>query len=517
MITAVIYARYSSSNQREESIAGQLRECHAFAKRNKMKVIHEYTDSALTGTSDKRPAFQQMIKDSENKQFQVVIVWKLDRFARNRYDSAVYRNRLKKNGVRIVSAMENISDSPEGIILEGLMESLAEYYSANLSENVKRGLYDSALERKVLSFPTYGYKRGIDGKFAIDPDTAPIVQRIFNEYASGKPYMEIIDDLNRDGFKTGKGKKFSKNSLRRILHNEKYIGVYRYRDIIDPEGIPPIIDHELFNRVQKEYKKRSFTRPRKRAEEQEPFLLSGKLYCGHCGEAMTGESARSKNGEYFKYYTCNSVKRRTGCKKKRAPKQWIESAVIHILNDEILTDEFIAEMVDTVMKYQEQEQENSTVRLLERQLESERNKLNNIVKAIESGIDSVTLKNRLKELEHSCEAIETRIQAEKATDVQFTAENISDWLNALKRAEKTDSRSQQYLINACINRIYLFDDDDGSKLVIEVNYSENQTEPATLETVVRYLNTSPCLFSHRRTTTADGQILLFRSIKKDRV
>ena len=192
MTPAVIYARYSSDNQREESIAGQLRECHAYADRNGYLVVNEYTDSALSGKTDKRPGFQKMINDSASKSFQVVIVWKLDRFARNRYDAAVYRKKLRDNGVRLCSAMENISDSPEGIILEGLLESMAEYYSANLSENIKRGYYDSALERK-MTCGMLGYRRGPDGKYEIDPATAPIVQRIFEEYTSGKSRSEILD------------------------------------------------------------------------------------------------------------------------------------------------------------------------------------------------------------------------------------------------------------------------------------------------------------------------------------
>ena len=213
MSNAVIYARYSSSGQREESIAGQLRDCHAFAKRTGYTIINEYTDSAITGKTDKRPAFQKMIKDAESGLFSAVIVWKLDRFARNRYDSAIYRNKLKRCGVRIISAMENISDSPEGIILEGLMESLAEYYSANLSENVRRGLYDSALERKKTG-RTFGYRKGPDGRYEIDPVSAPIVRRIFEEYASGTPMPDIIAGLNADGLRTINGGEFKTNSIR---------------------------------------------------------------------------------------------------------------------------------------------------------------------------------------------------------------------------------------------------------------------------------------------------------------
>ena len=510
MTTAVIYARYSSSSQREESIAGQLRECRQYAERHDMTVIHEYTDSALTGTTDKRPSFQQMISDSETKSFQAVIVWKLDRFARNRYDSAMYRNILKKNGVKVISAMENISDSPEGIILEGLMESLAEYYSANLSENIKRGLYDSALERKVLSTTLFGYQKTSDGKYEPHPVTAPVVKQIFSDFANGKPYMQIVDELNSAGYVTGRNMPFSKNSLRYILRNEKYIGVYRYKDIIDPHGIPPIIDKALFNRVQKELKRRSFTKVKKRTEDTVSFLLTGKLFCGYCGEPMTGESARSRNGSYYHYYSCSGRKapKRNGCRKKRVSKEKLEDAVIRTINEEILTDEFIEDMVPRVLAYQESEQATATIRNLEEQKKQVQKKIDNILRALESGVWSDSVNERLHALEQQIETIEQRIETEKLSQVQFTADDIKRFLYALRNAEKTDSESQQYLINSCINRIYLFDDDDGQRMVIHVNMSDQQTEPVTRECVVRIMSESLHFTNIKRTLADTGDVLL---------
>ena len=135
----IIYARYSSDGQREESIEGQLRECKEFAERHNMTIVATYIDRALSARTDDRPEFQRMIRDSVKKQFDVVLVWKLDRFSRNRFDSATYRAILKRNGVKVVSAKENISDGPEGIILEAMLDGMAEYYSAELSVKVKRG------------------------------------------------------------------------------------------------------------------------------------------------------------------------------------------------------------------------------------------------------------------------------------------------------------------------------------------------------------------------------------------
>ena len=183
-IPVVIYARYSSSGQREESIEGQLRECREYARRNGMTVVGEYVDKALTGRTDTRPDFQRMLRDSERGIFQAVICWKIDRFARNRYDSAIHKYKLKKHRVRVFYAKESIPDGPEGIILESVMEGYAEYYSENLSQNVKRGNYDSALELKTLGRTLLGLRKGADGRFEIDPATAPVVRRIFEEYAA---------------------------------------------------------------------------------------------------------------------------------------------------------------------------------------------------------------------------------------------------------------------------------------------------------------------------------------------
>ena len=251
LIPAVIYARYSSSGQREESIEGQLRDCHAFAEKNGFTIVGEYIDKALTGRTDKRPDFQRMLRDCERGVFKVVIVWKTDRFARNRYDSAMYKYKLKKNGVRIYYAKESIPDGPEGIILESVMEGYAEYYSEDLSQKVKRGNYDSALELKTIGQTLLGLRKGANGRFEIDPDTAPIVKRIFTEYAAGERNKDIIDRLNAEGYKTSRGRDFNKNSLRRILQNEKYIGVYSFKDIRVEGGIPAIVTRDVFDKCQK--------------------------------------------------------------------------------------------------------------------------------------------------------------------------------------------------------------------------------------------------------------------------
>ena len=244
---AAIYARYSSSGQREESIEGQIRECTDFAERNGITIVKIYADKAVSGKStDKRDEFRQMMKDAEKGIFNAVICWKIDRFARNRYDSATHKAKLKKHGIRLFYAKESIPEGPEGIILESVMEGYAEYYSENLAQNVRRGNYESALECKTLGHMCLGYQTSPEGKYQINPETAPTIRYIFEEYANGASCVAIAAALNEKGCRTLTGGSFTAKGLAKILNNEKYIGVYTYLDTVRIEdGVPALISQEL--------------------------------------------------------------------------------------------------------------------------------------------------------------------------------------------------------------------------------------------------------------------------------
>ena len=483
MIPAVIYARYSSSNQREESIAGQLRDCHAYAERNGFRIVREYTDSAMTATSDKRPAFQRMIKDSEKKTFQAVLVWKLDRFARDRYDAAIYRKKLRENGAKLISVMEPIADGPEGIILEGMLESMAEYYSANLSENIKRGTYDSALNRQTIGSVPLGYKRGPDGRYAIDETMAPIVKGIFRDYVSGKSRSQIIGDLNAKGIKTGRGHAWHKNSLYSILSNEKYIGTYRFKDIVDPEGIPPLIDRKTFEEAQKLMKTKQFKKKRPDLGDN-TYHLAAHVYCGLCGRPMTGESARSKTGKFYRYYSCTGKK--TGdCDKERVSKEWLEQSVMQAVNDRILTDEMIERFVQA---YQENidrlKNEDNVSDLYQQEIEETDRQIKNITKAIASGGWSQALSNMLADLEARREELEALIKEEQDKIPVVTAEMVRTYFLQLREQAKTDSQSQQTLVDVFLRRVYLWDSEKKGqpvKAVFEISLSGNAGTPESFE------------------------------------
>lgn len=485
LIPAVIYARYSSSGQREESIEGQLRDCHAYAKANGFTVVGEYVDKALTGKTDKRPDFQRMLRDSGRGVFKAVILWKMDRFARNRYDSAIYKAKLKKNGVRLYYAKESIPEGPEGIILESVMEGYAEYYSENLSQNIKRGNYDSALELKTLGLRVLGLRKGADGRFEIDPNTAPIVKRIFREYARGDRAKDIIARLNAEGYKTSHGGAFNKNSLRRILQNEKYIGVYSYKDIRVENGIPAIVSREIFDKCQK-LLERHHRAPA--AARDTFFLLTAKLFCGKCGEPMTGDGGTSRSGKVYSYYTCNGH-RRHKCDRKRVGKEWIEDIIVNHMMKILSTENFIETVADKVIEYQSKVKDDSALRALEARKKEVERAINNLMAAIEQGIITPTTKSRLVELEADLERVKKGIAKEIINEPELDRDQIIWFLERFLGGNIQDDAFRAFLVDTFLNSVYLYDE----KLVFTFNYSgdNNKVSLKAVENAV-FKGKAPC-------------------------
>ena len=314
-MTAVIYARYSSDNQREESIEGQIRECTAYAEKNGITVVKHYIDRAISAKTDNRPEFQQMIKDSDKKLFDIVLVWKLDRFARNRYDSARYKTQLKKNGVKLMSATEIISEGPEGIILESVLEGYAEYYSADLAEKVVRGQTENILKGRCNGGRgTFGYTLDSERKFHIDPLTSPFVLESFKKYNEGSTMKEIRDWLNENGIKNPVGGVFTYNSVEHMLKNRRYIGELKFRDVVVPDAIPPIVPLELFEDVQEKIAKNKKAPARRKAEDD--YLLTTKLHCGCCGALMFGESGQAGRAKFIVIINVPPPKRGRVAKRK---------------------------------------------------------------------------------------------------------------------------------------------------------------------------------------------------------
>ena len=365
-MNAVIYARYSSDSQREEAIEGQLRECREYAERNNMTIVGTYIDRALSAKTADRPEFQRMIKDSAKELFEIVLVWKLDRFSRDRYDSAHYKRILKKNGVKVVSVKENISDGPEGIILESMLEGYAEYYSADLSEKVVRGMTDNALKCKFNGgMMPIGYVIDAEQHFQIDPLTAPFVLEAFKRYDGGATMKEVRDALNAKGVTNQRGGELTFNSIQHMLNNRRYMGEFSYRDMVIPDGIPAIVPKELFDRVQEKLAKNKKAPARHKAEDD--YLLTTKLFCGYCGAYLCGESGTSRTGKVHHYYKCVSVKKkRTECHKKPVRKEWIEDLVVSETMKMVMDDKAIEAIVSMLMDLQDRD--NVNVPLYEQQI-----------------------------------------------------------------------------------------------------------------------------------------------------
>ena len=469
-MTAVIYARYSSDSQREASIEGQLRDCKDYAEKNGITVVGTYIDRAYSAKTDDRPDFQRMIKDSGKKIFDVVLVWKLDRFARNRFDAVNYKYQLEKNGVHLVSAMEPISQGPEGIMVESMLIGMAEYYSAELALKVARGERENALQCKYNGgVVPLGFTIGKEDRlYHIDPETAPIVQEIFTRYADGEPAEKIAASLNERGLRTRTGKPFVKNSFFQIFRNRRYIGEYRYKDIVTPGGIPAIVDEDLFNRVQQRFEQNKIAHGRP-AKEDVSYLLTTKLFCGKCGTLMGGESGTSHMGNTYYYYKCGNAKRhgKAHCDLKAIRKEPLERFVVDTAIKVIFSDEIIERLIDLVMEAQQQE--NTRLPVLKEQLRDTEKRLANLLEAIEQGILTPTTKQRLDELEARKEALNTSILEEELKKPVLTREWIRFWLEKFRKGDVGSTEHQRQIIDTFVNSVYVFDD----RVVLNFNFTDD--------------------------------------------
>ena len=464
-MTAVIYARYSSDNQREESIEGQIRECTAYAEKNGITIVKHYIDRAISAKTDNRPQFQQMIKDSDKKLFDIVLVWKLDRFARNRYDSARYKTQLKRNGVKLMSATEIISEGPEGIILESVLEGYAEYYSADLAEKVVRGQTENILKGRCNGGRgTFGYTLDSERKFHIDPLASPFVLEAFRKYRDGLTMKEIRDWLNENGIKNPVGGAFTYNSVEHMLKNRRYIGELKFRDVVVPDAIPPIVPLELFDDVQEKIAKNKKAPARRKAEDD--YLLTTKLHCGCCGALMFGESGTSRTGEVHRYYKCATAKKKKGCKKKTVRKQWMEDLVVNQTMQLVKDDAAMESIIAKVMELQNKE--NTNIPLYEKQLRDAESGIQNMLNAIQAGILTSSTKERLEQLEETKRELEARIAEEKLAKPKVTEEFIRFWLLRFRKLDMSLKDQRQALVDTFINAIYLYDD----KVLITFNYKE---------------------------------------------
>lgn len=473
-----LYMRFSSDRQTEQSIEGQLRDAIAFCKLRDYRIVAVYVDRAASAKdTDRRVSFLQMIEDSEKRYFAYVIVWKLDRFARNRSDSAKYKMKLKQNGVRVVSVTENISDNPEGIILESVLEGMAEFYSAELSQKITRGRRESAIKcQSVGGHIPLGYKI-VDHKYAVDPLTADIVRTAFDLYASGWKVADICREFNLRGYKTSTGAKFNANSFTKMFRNKRYIGVYCYNGTEREDAIPAIIDKGVFAEVQRRLKKTADAPARGKAKVD--YILSGKLYCGHCGQPMNGDSGIGRSGAAYHYYTCHGKKRLHVCNKKSIKKEVIEEWVVRDAY-ELLSPEIIEELADIAVAQSKADLNTHTqVPALKQRQKEVQTSISNILVAIEKGVASETLMRRITELEQENKTLDRRITDESREFVKLDREMVIFWLEQFKEGDVEDESFRRQLIDLFVNRVTMWDTPDGD-FNLTITYNLTSHAPTTL-------------------------------------
>lgn len=459
MKTAVIYARYSNERQTEQSIEGQLRDCREYADRNDILIVDTYIDRAMTGTNDNRAAFQQMLKDSDKRAWDYVIVYKLDRFSRDKYETAIHRHTLKMNGAKLLSAKENIPDTPEGIILESLLEGMNQYYSAELSQKVRRGMRETRSKGNFTGgYVLFGY-RVENKKLVVFEDEAQIVRQIFEECAEGRLVKTILEELREKGI-LNRGKPFARNTLYHLLANEKYAGVYRHENEIFTNIYPRIVPEEVFSVVKNKIESNKYGKHKPYV----CYLLRNKMRCGYCGKPVSSDAGTSKSGAVMRYYKCSGKRADKHCPLSPFRKELLEQLVLDATCEAFASPEQIESIAERILEsHRKRLEDQSVLNLLTRDYNDVERAINNLLKALEQGIVTGSTKERLEQLEEKRTLLTVKIEMEKSRNkLLLTVNDIKSYLQSALR------KQPRLMIDLLVKEILLYND----KVEIHYNYTE---------------------------------------------
>ena len=482
---SALYGRYSSDNQRTESIDAQRRAIMEYCERKGHTIYKEYIDEATTGTRDDREAFLEMIDDACENKFECIIVHKLDRFARNKYDSAIYRKLLEEKGITLISVIEDFGDSPEAQYMYSLFEANSDYFSRNLSREIKKGLKENSL--KCIhngGIPPLGYDVGEDRRYVINPCEAASVRMIFDLYLMGYGYASIADRLNELGYRTKRGGKFVKNSIRDILINEKYIGTYvfgkedRHRKVKGKKkeqqirienGLPAIVDKDVFEAVQR--KINAVHKPR-RGITKARYLLSSKVVCGVCGYSYTGAGSYldRKQMPVHNYRCVGRNSRGTDCKNPSMAQHLLEEVVLAGIKESILNDAMIDKLARQMEEmsadvFEENEVKMETLAKNAKDIQTQLDRLMDLYLRGKFPVEQIEAKSA--ELETQLATIKNEMGNIKVKDKKaYTYDNIVSYLNGFK--EKLNSADEDVLftvVDTFVDRIVMYPD------TIEITYN----------------------------------------------
>ena len=446
---AVFYLRYSSENQTENSIEGQRRECEEFAKKHNIDILGEYVDRAKTGTNDNRPDFQRMIHDSYKKVFGNVIVWKSDRFSRDRLDSLKYRRELFTNGVKVLSVTEPNIDGPMGTLFDSMNDGMNQLYSEELSVKVKRGQNENVINGKSLGGRRQLGYRIVDGHYEIDEKEGPIVQEIFQLYGNDRlSILAITQRLKFEGKMRNEGCEITHNCIEKLISSEKYLGVLKCQGKRNDHAIPQLVSQELFDICQKRRTKRKHKNFAMRGKEE--YYLSGKFFCSKCGAPYLGESGTSKNGKLHTYYKCNGAKHHH-CDAKAIQKDALEESVCNAILGIMRNDQIAVEFTNYI--YGQQSNESPEIVSMRDRRKEVDSQIDNFAKAIGMGIITETTKSTLLALEAERKQLDDELSRQSIRLKFFSKEEIRYAIGELANYDFATPKQKRALLNTFVKNI----------------------------------------------------------------
>jgi len=455
---AVIYARFSCSRQREASIEDQLRVCHEWCAREGHEVVAEYCDRAASGRTDERPEFQRMVENAGESE--LCVVYMMDRFSRDIYDAPIYKKRLRDHGVKVVSATESMPDGPEALLMESIYEAMAAMESAHTSQRTRRGMEGNALKCLHNGVPVFGYRFGDDGRYEVDEQQADIVREVFARRCDGESPTSIARDLASRGVKTSHGRPCSHAMVAAMLKNEKYVGTYSWGGVRVENGMPAIVDREVFNMAQ-----RVRSRKVRGDEEWGDYAFAGRGVCMNCGMNLVGTSAHGSSGRRYDYYRCG---RKCGCKPVRA--DWLEHAVVDELRGMLANRETAHEIAIRVCEGVTDGQAKAKADAARRSATEAQRGIENIMAAIEAGMPYADVADRLAQLKLQ----RARGESEAAAWSRRATIDPDDFADFLQVGATLTDRE---LLDAFVWQVIV-----GDELVIVIlNYDVESGKPATLE------------------------------------
>ena len=474
----VLYGRYSSHNQKDISVEQQFEKGYELAAEYGIRIIDTYADRAVSGRTDKRRDFQRMMTDAAKGKFRYVIAWKSNRMGRNMLEALINEARLQDLGVRVLYVEEDFDDTAAGRFAARSMMNVNQFYSENMAEDIKRGLYDNAANCMVANgHLPYGYKADETLHYAIDEPKAAVIREIFTRVSCGEAFVDIMASLNARGIKTSYGRPWGRSSFQKILSNERYRGIYIYGDVRKEGGIPRIISDELYFKVQEVITTKK--NPQGRHRVNGDYLLTGKLFCGHCKSPMTGISGTSRSGNLHYYYVCQKRRTEKTCEKKNLRRDDIELQVAKAIKRRTLDDDTINWIADSVVEYSQHQESASGIGLLEDQLKDTQRSIKNLMAAIEQGIITPTTKARLMELEKEQSDIDRKITMAKADVIPVNRDQLVGWLKKLQAGDVHDKKYQAELFDTFLIAVYVYDNPDGQdymKVVFNYAGSKNTVE-----------------------------------------